>query len=183
MSRRSKAVGAILVLLIAAVIAQVRILGGLRRPIALDGPVLGQPIPDIGQVSVNRGPGESSLKVLNGRGECLLLVIVDPGCAFCHRMGPAWRKVYEAWADSINYPIQSAWLGAGESAPLELFFHAYDGGNALRIRAMADPRRVGRLLGVYATPMTYLLDRSGRLRVGVLGDQLPPIDSARAACA
>ena len=95
-----------------------------------------------------------------------------------------WTTRLRAWRDSVGAPVHAIWLAGGDSATMSDFTRGYDLSGTTLVRVSDDDAgRIGRKLGVYATPTLYLLDHTGALRFGVLGEALPPADSGRAACA
>jgi hypothetical protein len=161
--------------------AQLAAIGWARRPPELAGPTRGQPLPDVGAVVIADGSPIAFRQLFTGQ-SCTLLVLISPGCAACRRMRDSWAARLRAWTDTIGAPMRAIWLTASDSATARAFTLGYDLSGIVLARAIDDPERVGRRLGVIGTPTSYLLDRTGTLRLGILGDTLPPAHMARAAC-
>ena len=168
--------------LIAACAAQVVALAASRGPIPLHGPTVGRPLPDFGLVAMANGQLQSWPSVI-ARRECTLLVVISPACAACRLMRDTWSARLSPWLDSVAAPVRPVWLIGGDDTSARAFIADYDvAPRTLVARMAADIPAAGRALGILGTPTYYLLDREGRLRVGVLGDEFPPADSARHAC-
>jgi hypothetical protein len=90
-----------------------------------------------------------------------------------------WRERFMAFGDTAGTTPVAIWIGFEPFAELRAFYagFAFDG---IVLAQSLSP--MARDLGVYGTPTLYLLDSSGRLRYGILGDRLPPVDSTIAAC-
>jgi hypothetical protein len=161
-------------------VAQVAILAARHRsPV---GPTVGRRLPDPGPI-VFRGQGVLpwSRIVTDGHG-CTLMVFVDPGCGACQRMRDSWSADLSRWTDSVRAPVRAIWVTAGDSATVQRFTTGFHLGETTVARFVGDVAVASHRLGIYGTPTLYLVDRAGVLRVGVLGDGLPPVDSGRAAC-
>lgn len=168
--------------LIAACAAQIAAFAATRGPIALHGPTVGRPLPDFGLVAIGQHPAQSWPSVVNPH-ECTLLVVISPTCAACRLMRDTWSARLSSWLDSVATRVQPVWLIGGDDSSASEFLSGYDvAPRTLVARIATDAPTAGRALGILGTPTYYLLDREARLRVGVLGDEFPPADSARRAC-
>lgn len=173
--------GGVIALLATAGAVQAVILAVRDRPPS--GPTVGRPLPDPGSGVVVAGGGAVPWARLVGDGRsCALVVVASPTCAHCQRMRESWRADVASWTDSVGAPVRSLWLMAGDSATTQRFTAGFDLGATTIARLTGDAALAGRRLGIYGTPTVYLLDPTGALRVGVLGNGLPPADSGRAAC-
>lgn len=150
-----------------------------RRPLPLRGPALGAELPE----TWIRGLEDGRTERLSTPGtSCTVVVFVSSHCGVCQRMRTSWPARLRVWRDSVPASIRVVWASREDASALKTFHAGYDFAG-VRLAQLADfPHRSQEALGIYGTPTTYLLDRWGRLRVGVLGDQLPPADSAYAAC-
>lgn len=169
-------------LLATALAAQLSVLWFLNQPNIPSGPAIGRQLPDVGLVSVDDSQPRSFTDVLRADTVCTVLVVVSPQCAFCRKMRAWWPAVYRAWLDTVRVPVRTAWVSAGDSSAMSSFYEGYDMPNVGRMRLLSDSGEALPRLGVYAVPTTYLLDRVGQLRVGILGAALPPVDSAKTIC-
>lgn len=147
------------------------------------GPSLGQPLPLDVRVSLAADGSVSSLRqVMSGEGHrCALLVAISTYCFFCQRMRYTWRSRYADWQKTVGHPVKAVWISLQDSATLAAFSADALLDEVTLVRT--DDFSTFEGLGVIGTPTTYLVDQVGRLRIGVAGDQLPPVDSGRTACA
>lgn len=170
------------IVLIAACAAQAVALAARRGPIALHGPTVGRPLPNFGLVSLDEGRPQSWTSAIPTR-ECTLLVVISPTCAACRLMRDTWNARLAPWLDSVAAPVSAVWLIGADDTSAHAFMAGYNvAPRTIVARITTDIQAAGRSLGIVGTPTYYLLDRAGRLRVGVLGDEFPPADSARRAC-
>jgi hypothetical protein len=168
--------------LIAACAVQVVALAASRGPIALQGPTVGRPLPDFGLVAIGHDHPRSWPSIIAQR-KCTLLVVISPTCAACRLMRDTWSARLSPWLDSVAAPVRPVWLIGSDDTSARAFVAGYDLARTTIVAWMtSDVTEAGRTLGIIGTPTYYLLDREGRLRVGVLGDEFPPADSARRAC-
>ena len=169
--------------LIAACAVQVVALAATRGPIALHGPTVGRPLPDFGLVATLDGRQETWTSAIATPHHCTLLVVISPTCAACRRMRDTWSDRLSPWLDSVAAPVRPVWLIGATDTVARAFVAGYDLAPRTVVATITtDVAQAGRALGIVGTPTYYLLDRDGRLRVGVLGDEFPPADSARHAC-
>jgi len=144
------------------------------------GPALGSR--DVAQAQVLVANGSPArLHSLSPEGACALVVVASTYCGICQRMRYTWHSAFRAIADSLDVKMTAIWLFPQDSESVAQFTGKgiWDGIHVVRF---AEPDDVYRL-GVIGTPLTYLLDSHGLLRLGVFGDQLPPRDSLVAHCA
>lgn len=148
----------------------------------LNGPRIGQPLPAAFVHSLANDTRMSLTEASLRGGSCALIVLVNTHCGFCKRMRVTWPQQFHRWRDSVAAPIAPIWLSMQPEDTLRAFFHGYDfAGVAAGRLELGNGVRIGDL-GVIGTPTSYLIDRRGRLRTGVIGNQLPSLDSARSAC-
>ena len=74
------------------------------------------------------------------------------------------------------------WLAGEEVSALREFYSGYDFEGVVLGRVPEDPAGAFERLGIFGTPITYLLDAEGRLRMGTMGDILPPVNKGREVC-
>lgn len=149
-----------------------------RRPLPFKGPVVGRALDN---VDLQIEGARSDLRRLVERpGGCTLLVIVSTTCPVCQRMRYSWPRRFAIWRDSISSSMQAVWLAPQEAAEQSTFYEGFNYKGIRRGQLLSGTG--GKKLGVIGTPTAYLLDSSGRLRIGILGDILPPADSAARVC-
>ncbi len=156
--------------------------GGQRTLPVPSGPRLGAPFPDM-RVGVPGHSIEQSLSdLLASAHGCSLLVVVSTGCVVCKRMRVTWPDRFRAWSESIGVSVRPIWLAEEGSESLKNFTNGYDLGSIDFAFSAGSSDQAFDQLGVIGTPTLYLLDPQAQMVVGVLGDRLPPLDIARAAC-
>lgn len=82
----------------------------------------------------------------------------------------------------MGLAVPAAWISGSDSAALLQFYEGYDFQGIARARVVTNPSLHLRQLGIYVVPTTYLLDRQGRLVVGLLEGRLPPVELAKQVC-
>lgn len=120
--------------------------------------------------------------VLLRDGECSLVVIMDVNCGICQRMRIDWPSQFTLWEDSVGFPIKALWLVAEPFEETQEFFGTYHPGSVVRGQITSDPESAFRTLGVIGTPMMYLVDTRGRMRLGIAGNQFPSPQSVARVC-
>ena len=146
------------------------------------GPTVGEALPAT-QVSLLNGDSILYLnEAVTSEGSCALLVMISTTCPFCLRMRDSWTRQATQWADSLDVSVTKLWLGGEEAETLAGFYSGYDFDGVTLLRVADDPARSLGQLGLIGTPTTYLLDSHARLRMGVMGDLLPPIEAGRQVC-
>lgn len=153
----------------------------LKSP-PLAGPLLGETLPPIEIISLDAEGTSHLLTQESTRGVCSLLVFVDPGCGICNHMRHTWPARQRIWQDSVGKRIDVFWLSLADVESQRAFYDHLDFGGIERARISPNQSLSLRSLGIYGTPISYLLDEQGRFRLGVAGDRLPPADSARIYC-
>jgi hypothetical protein len=170
-------------LLAAAAILQAVVLWRRSIPRIPEGPTLGDTLPALRTYAV---PSDELIQLGNGASEvdsCTVVVAISTTCGVCALMRDQWNEKYSHWLDTVGAPVRAVWVAAAESDTLQAFL---DGSGLLDAVGLArmrpgDPDFRTRL-GVYATPTVYLLDQHDKLRIGSLGFNLPPVDSAAQIC-
>lgn len=126
---------------------------------------------------------EGLFDLLTGEDGCDLLVIVSPSCPVSGRMRINWRYRFSAWRDSVGVDIRPIWLGSGTSDEFRAFTTGFPlEGISLTHLPVKGTGIAYESLGVIGTPTVYLVDTSGKVEGGVLGDRFPPVDLARRSC-
>lgn len=97
-------------------------------------------------------------------------------------MRESWKRDVSHWSDSVGVAATTLWLGGEDDATLSEFYAGYDFEDVMLLRVADDPARTLGRLGLIGTPTTYLMDSQGRLRMGVMGDLLPPVEAGREVC-
>ena len=143
------------------------------------GPALGKTaVAEVTVVSNNQQP--RSLLSLVPRASCAVVVVASTYCAVCARMRYVWRQRLASVASARNVGIAAVWLFSQDSTEVGKFTEQGDWKHIIVARLPSPD--VLEEIGIIGTPTTYLLDRHGKLRLGLLGDQLPPADSLVSAC-
>lgn len=150
-----------------------------QAPVAFDGPVLGQPLANV-DLRMDSGGSSDLRHLVDTRAGCTLLVIVSTGCPVCQRMRYTWPRRFAIWKDSIAPGVQPVWLAPQGIKEQSQFYDGFNYTGIRRGQLLGDS--AGTILGVIGTPTLYLVDSEGRLRIGVMGDMLPPADSVAHAC-
>lgn len=173
---------AVTVLLLLGMSVQSFMLWNESLPDAPTGPTLGQPLPSVGPLIVDGQVVGSINSVLVGHGTCSVVVGISPDCSFCREMRGTWQEGFSAWQDSVGVPIKAVWIAEADSLELDAFYASHSLPKVVKATLPAGSNQLRKQLGVYATPSVYLVDRRGRLRIGIIGHLLPPVDSTRAIC-
>lgn len=169
-------------LLSCLLLVQLALWGGRPPPTLLHGPMRGDPIPSVPVAYLSNHVPKGLRDVIVETGRCTLLAIVDPGCGVCSRMRTTWPPRYRIWADSVGVPIEAIWLSQGNADAFEMFMEGYRSSDVQLAYNVGSPEDLVADLGVVGTPTLYLVDKSGTVRLGVLGDLLPPVSIAREGC-
>ena len=146
------------------------------------GPTVGEPLPATRVTFLNSDSSLYLHEAMTSEDSCSLLVMISTTCPFCLRMRDSWRRDVTQWSDSLGVPVTMLWLAGEDDATLTEFYSGYDFEGVTLLRVADDPARALGRLGLIGTPTTYLLDPHGRLRMGVMGDLLPPIETGREIC-
>lgn len=123
------------------------------------------------------------LQALATQGDrCALVVLSSTSCYSCRLMRVTWPARARSWVDSVGGGVNLLWIGGDDVTEQQAFYAGFDFDGVALASVVGDAGRVLGRLGLFATPTTYLLDRMGRLRQGVLGDRLPSVTAGVAAC-
>lgn len=152
---------------------------GTRTP---PGPVVGRLLPPMRVDLVNDTGSYFLHDLLAGESQCFLVVAISTACTYCDRMRFTWPRQVEAWSDSVGSNVGLIWIAPDRPEKLAEFVDGFKFDNVKLASLSRRPNRAMRKLGVYGTPTAYLLDRLGRLRIGVMGDRLPPVRASREVC-
>lgn len=147
------------------------------------GPTIGEPLPATTVAVLNTDDVVSLQDLLAAEEACALLVLITTDCPFCLRMRETWTRNAAVWSDSVGSHVSKIWLAGDDLSSLNEFYGGYDFEGVTLARLDDDPARALGRLGVFGTPTTYLLDRGGLLRMGVMGERLPPAEVGREVCA
>ncbi len=154
----------------------------------------GGPSPETGPVTDSLLP-TLPIKLLEGQAKlelrdlllqdtgCTLTVVMDVNCAICQRMRIEWPRRFAAWADSVGGPLKAVWLVADSYEDTKRFFGSPDPDRIIRAQITSDPDNAFRALGVIGTPMMYLVDGRGQMRMGIAGNQFPAPLAVKGLCA
>lgn len=156
----------------------------LDRPRPPSGPRLGAPLPSVNIAEFGQSQQVRTLGAFltEQKAACSVVVFVTTSCPVCLRMRFAWTARAQAWADSLDYEPVLAWLTAEDSSRVEEFYRGFRMAPVRQLLVVGEQELAAERLGIFGTPTLYLLDRNGNLRFGIVGDNFPPADSARAAC-
>ena len=157
-------------------------LAGRTPPTPPTGPVMGELLPPVTVVVDTDSTTSLNHLLTSSTTSCSLLVLISTRCSFCIRMRGTWPQRADAWSDSVGVPVMNIWLAGEEVGALREFYFGYDFEGVVLGRIPKDPARALERLGVFGTPTTYLLDAEGRLRMGMIGDTLPPLNKGREVC-
>lgn len=157
-------------------------LRGKEQRVPRVGPMVGERLPSM-RVTILGEEGELPLtELLTRTGTCSLLVVGSTYCGFCQRMRVTWPGELRSWSEAVGTPVHAVWLMGQNPAVQNAFYDGYDFESITRAWIPSRPGRALRLLGIYGTPTTYLLDRTGRVRQGLMGDRLPAVEEGINAC-
>ncbi len=172
------------VVLVAALLVQVGVrLWRQQHPAPPTGPATGDVLPLVWVAPLAQSSDSVRLtSLLTQGGGCSLLVVVSTTCHYSARMRYTWPEQARLWTDSVGVPLQLVWLAGEEPVDLLAFYRGYDLRGVRLLRVTSSPAEALARLGVFGTPTTYLVDASGRLRLAVMGNRLPPATAAREAC-
>ena len=147
------------------------------------GPTIGEPLPATTVAVLNTEEVVSLQDLLGAEEACALLVLIATDCPFCLRMRETWTRNAAIWSDSVGSYVSKIWLAGDDLSSLNEFYAGYDFDGVTVARLDDNPARALGRLGVFGTPTTYLVDRDGLLRMGVMGERLPPAGVGRDVCA
>jgi len=170
----------LVVVLLSALILQAASFWWGQSPVA--GPMAGDTLPAVSVQPLGQGDASFLSEAVSPRGECGLVYIMSTRCVFCNRLRATWAGTYRAWADSVGREVDVLWLVEQDEATVRSWLRGWDlpGVRAATVPSAHD--EAWRKLGVIGTPISYLIDRSGHVAVGVAGPRLPPSALTRRAC-
>ena len=154
---------------------------GQRTHDDLVGPTTDSLLPTIPIRFIGEAQETDLRSTLTANAQCSLVIFMDVNCGYSKRLRHRWTSQFKTWSDSIGSPIQVIWLFGGKSDKLESFLQGYDLG-PVRSALVGNGDEVARTFGVIGTPMAFVVDSDGRMRVGVAGTQLPPATAVSSIC-
>jgi hypothetical protein len=172
----------VLIALMLLVFVQLGIVSRKRSLPPLAGPMVGDTLPSVLVQRLNGGGAEMIGEILRKAGSCGVVFAVDPYCSVCSRMRYTWRGVFQAWVDSVGLELPVLWVGGEDVLEMRAFVEGFDLPGVTVVRIQRDFGVAWRRLGVYGTPISYLVDRGGIVRAGVAGPLLPPAELTRTFC-
>jgi hypothetical protein len=126
--------------------------------------------------------GSADLRaLLTANKRCGIAVFMDVQCSICGRMRYSWPREYRQLVAEVGAPINAIWLFGGPADSIYKFVHGFED-DLIRTATVASPANVIRDLGVFGTPIGYIVDADGRFRIGVSGNRLPPSDVLAPFC-
>ena len=158
------------------------VLAYTARPTPPAGPEHWERLPDVSLLDVGTGERATLLGIAAQSGGCILVTFVKSTCPVCTRMRSDWSNRVRRWRDSTDVHVRPYWISAEDPTVLRRFVI---GANleGVRVLAVADDAPKAFLgLGVFATPISYLVSRDGVHQFGVLGPELPPSKVASDVC-
>lgn len=150
-----------------------------KPPMAL---TIGGPLPSSSVSEVGSAAVGELHHYLTADSTCTLLTIISTTCGICQRMRGSWPAASRRWVDSVGAPIKLVWLGGEDHQTLLDFYSGFAFAGVRKLKVNEDPVGTFRRLGVIGTPTTYLLDGSGQLIQGIIGNRRPPVRLARDSC-
>jgi hypothetical protein len=171
-------------LLVAGAIVQLSVLA-LRNPPVRFVDLIGPQRDSVLTTFPVRALGEtttSDLRSLLTRGaRCGIAVFMDVQCSICSRMRYSWAREYRQLVNNLGGPVNAVWMFGGSPDSVQEFIRGFE--DELIVAAtVTSPTFVIRELGVFGTPITYVVDAEGRFRIGVSGNRLPPADALAPFC-
>ena len=122
--------------------------------------------------------------LIEAKQPCTLIVLASRDCIWCQRMRHTWAEEYRTWVDEagIEGRIQAVWVMAEGVSAAQQFFDGYDFAGIQQVAVASNLGEAWRRLGVFATPITYLTDARGHLKLGILGDRIPEVEVGTNTC-
>jgi hypothetical protein len=149
-----------------------------QTPLPLTGPTHGAALPDFAIEPVGQTSATRLSSLASGPQQCTALVFVSTECGVCKRMRFTWAQKFNALSDSVGM-LRGYWIAPQTASEINSFMDGFGLNSVARVRISETALT---RLGVYGTPTTYFIDRSGRLVMGVLGEDLPSSDRLRKVC-
>lgn len=169
------------VLLLAALATQLVFWEGRVNPPLPSGPLPGEPLPPIAVRNLGDTVPRKLDDMLVGGG-CALLVFVSPTCRTCLRMRRTWPGDFLAWQAAVGVSVRAVWLSDGSPEQATAFLTARILPAELAYVIEEHAAFAYRDLGVLGTPTSYLVDASGLVLGGIIGDVLPPTELTQRHC-
>jgi hypothetical protein len=178
-SRAVALVGAVIV----TVVLQLTLLRWRGNSPPAKRPVIGERLPDLTVESLYGNYSSPLILAATEFADCAVVVVVATHCKVCQRMRVTWPSRFLNLRVSTKSNIAALWISAQPKDSLRSFLSDLAFGELRAGMVKSNDALALHRLGVVGTPTSYLIDRNGTLRAGLLGDQLPPADSVVAACA
>jgi hypothetical protein len=175
--------GGVLIGLSAALLLQIWLLSG-RDSVRLEdlhGPVSDSLLPTFSITPLGDTATLDLRTFLTRNRKCSLSVFMDVNCSVCGRMRYSWPREYSELLASVGQPIEAVWIFGGEADSVNHFVNGFRHPD-ISVVLVHDVSRVIQELGVFGTPITYLVDARGRKRIGIAGNRLPPADVVSRIC-
>jgi hypothetical protein len=147
----------------------------------IEGPKMGQVFPSLEVQFVGRDSADDLGEQTVEAGRCVFVVFMDVNCSVCGRMRFTWAGRFRAWSDSAQLPIRAIWAFSDQADRISAFVAGHDVAG-IDLATVTDARRGMRELGVFGTPIAYLINAKGQAKLGVAGNQFPPASVAAKAC-
>ncbi len=139
-----------------------------------EGPTTGELLPTV-QLTTSPDTIRMTLPTDQARTRtCALLVAISVTCEICRAMRADWPRRFHAWRDSVGRPVAPVWIGLEEHRVLAQFTEEQSIAPIPLLRVEGGAYETWRRLGIIGTPISYLIDSTGRLRYGIAGPGLPP---------
>lgn len=155
---------------------QLALLRGASKP---EGPTMGHELPMVmAQLLTERFPRPLA-GIMGTSRPCTLLVLMSVRCAFCKRMRHTWYQQFIAVSDSAKLQPAAIWMFPDSADAVRSFELGFPMEGIQSAVTSADAFEA---LGAFATPITYVVDSLGRLRLGLAGNQLPSRSELATSC-
>jgi hypothetical protein len=174
----------VLALLIAGIAVQVYLLK-LRDPAVQFGDLRGPRRDSLLTTFPVRVLGDTAISdlraLLTARTRCGIAVFMDVQCSICGRMRHSWPREYRQLVNGLGRPINAVWMFGGSPDSVRQFVRGFED-ELILLATVTSPSFVIRELGVFGTPITYVVDAEGRFRIGVSGNRVPPVEALAPFC-
>lgn len=146
------------------------------------GPITDSLLPTVPIRFLNEPHQIELARVVTRKHGCSFIVFMSVYCGICQQMRATWPAHFRAWSDSVGRSIQAVWIFGGERQALDVFLAGYDLGGVIAAHIVSDADEAFRRFGVFGTPISYVVDASGRMRVGMIGNRFPPSSQVSQFC-